>query len=154
MAKLLANGMEEGLKQRITCLRKLRDNDSSKALPALLRDEAAGRRKGAAAPAALVDKARAWMKTAADDSATQMKFSGLSIADADGFIVMRGYWTETHPWSPLPGDEVIWADNCRGATGSAGTGASSAAADTRPSPRRTSHNPSCRRKRGAASSWT
>jgi hypothetical protein len=54
---------------------------------------------------------KGWMESAARDSGIGTTFSGLSVADADGFLLMNVYWDEANPLYLAPNHEKIWARN-------------------------------------------
>jgi len=111
MAQLLANGMEIGLKRRITNLQKLLKGESGMQLRDMIVAETAKRRASGMPQVNVDEQMKRWMELAAKDIGIDTTFSGLSAADADGFVIMNVYWDDANPLYVAPEHEKIWAQN-------------------------------------------
>jgi hypothetical protein len=110
MAALLANGMEIGLKRRITDVQALLEGDSGEKLRGLIAEETSLRTTGADQND-FRKRMGDWLKNAASHSGAGKTFSGLIAADADGFVLMKVYWDGDDPWHMPPEHEILWAQN-------------------------------------------
>jgi hypothetical protein len=111
MAELLASGMQLGLQSRISSLQTLLDGESGKKLRGLITEQTANRRAAGAAQADVIDRTNQWMANATKDTGIGTKFGGLSVADAEGFLIVNGYWNKGTPWHNSLDHENIWAQN-------------------------------------------
>jgi eukaryotic-like serine/threonine-protein kinase len=113
LAQLLAAGMEMGLQRRITDLQKLLNGNSGDQVRAMIVAETARRRASGTPQVNGDEPMKAWMENAANDIGISKEFSGLSVADADGFLLRNVYWDKSKDDKPLlylaPNHEKIWA---------------------------------------------
>jgi hypothetical protein len=95
IAELLASGMEMSLQSRIEGLTKLLKGGSGEKLRALIAEAAADRAARGKVRPDVIDQTEQWVKNCSNDSGINRQFSGLTVADADGFLIVNGYWDST-----------------------------------------------------------
>jgi len=111
LAQLVANGMELGLRRRLSMMDDLLADDSGRNLRRLIADNTTGAGAGGSTPAAVDEKMQAWLERAADDAGIGKMFTGLMVVDANGFIRAELCRDEADHWA-VPADHAdIWARN-------------------------------------------
>ena len=117
MADLLGTGMTMGLENRIKSLKALLTNDRGEQLRRLMALEKSRRAGGGANLEEVRKQVNVWLQDASQDSTSNVNrsFSGLSAADADGFIIANGLWNSAAqpvvPWHATQKHDSLWTED-------------------------------------------